>query len=296
MQIRAAGDSSSDVELAEEPRKINWWVPAGVLAAIAVSYLTPLMKTWISGGTPPAPTKFTTSSGLDSHPSFSPDGTELVYSSLREGKTMLYLQKIAPGGAEQSLNIAGSEPSWTPDGKSIAFAADGIFLMPSAGGKPRRVTSRGMSPAWANDSSRLAFVDGGKLFVVSTSGGDAALLIVGADITEPHFHPRAERIAYLSGGRLREIDLTSKQARALIDTGPPVECFAYANDGAFIYFVGGAAFHRLDLASLKTEMITRTKDATIRGLALNASGTRLAYTLVETPERGNIYLAGTPAR
>jgi serine/threonine protein kinase len=67
-------------------------------------------------------------------------------------------------GKKRLLVTFGYYPAWSPDGKYIAFTdhyyggtKSGLWLIPAAGGKPRRLTS-GIYPVWSRDSRRLFFL------------------------------------------------------------------------------------------------------------------------------------------
>ncbi len=81
----------------------------------------------IGGGTP---TNVTNSLYFQSDPVFSPDGTKLAFASNHEGTSSIYVAEFDPTGP--SLNAEGSwvrvssgatdgEPTWSPDGTTIAF-------------------------------------------------------------------------------------------------------------------------------------------------------------------------------
>jgi serine/threonine protein kinase len=71
------------------------------------------------------------------HPSWSPDGTKLVYSmgfALTNAVAMLDLQT----GKTELLTLPGKDPEWSPDGKTIAFTRSRILL------PPQRLTGLGI--------------------------------------------------------------------------------------------------------------------------------------------------------
>ena len=66
--------------------------------------------------------------GLDEvyNPSWSPDGTQVVFSALKGGLSDLFIYTLASGSVRQLTADAYADlhPAWSPDGKSIAFATD----------------------------------------------------------------------------------------------------------------------------------------------------------------------------
>lgn len=147
-------------------------------------------------------------------PAWSPDGRRLVTS---------YLERIWISGADgrggrpltgDSASVE-RDPAWSPDGKRIAFAADAgegfdLYLSASDGrGGPTKLTNAEGDdrwPSWMHDgrlvfSRRTNAFEPWRLFVVSTTGGEAAPLFADGDgdiEREPSVSPDGTRVAYIS--------------------------------------------------------------------------------------------------
>jgi len=60
----------------------------------------------------------------NAHPIFSPDGKRVVYSSLRDGVSGLYIKAVDGSGSEERVHSSGRAMvpmSWSPDGRFIVF-------------------------------------------------------------------------------------------------------------------------------------------------------------------------------
>lgn len=130
--------------------------------------------------------------GRDTSPAWSPDGSQIAFSSTRSGKPQIYVIPVA-GGEARALTtleqgVSGS-PFWSPDGRQIAFTAtpvappdlnkpyrltrrvyrfDGmgnldtavqsVYLVPAAGGEARQLTSDAQNHTlcgWSPDGTEL---------------------------------------------------------------------------------------------------------------------------------------------
>jgi Tol biopolymer transport system component/DNA-binding winged helix-turn-helix (wHTH) protein len=259
--------------MGEGPRKINWFVPVGALAAIILAWFMPYIKQWTAsrsttGPTAPRTQQFTTSKGLDMHPNFSPDGSAVVYASDKSGRFEIYVKQIA-SGSEIAITTGGKdsfEPAWSPDGATIAYTqhqSRGIYLVPALGGIPRKLTSFGSQPAWSPDSKRIVFRSEGittPAFPETQPGTASALWTIDAQgseepqpltkpnepagrHTEPAFSPAGRYLAFLSiqprrQAILWELDLTTGKMLPVTNEDPLPTAFAYAANGASIYMIG----------------------------------------------------------
>jgi dipeptidyl aminopeptidase/acylaminoacyl peptidase len=98
-------------------------------------------------------------------PSFSPDGRRIAYLASRPGTGQSLRVVSWDGGQPVTLatGVEGPEyPSWSPDGRFVAFAAGTpirVWVVSVAGGEPRLLTPAGGDyPEWSPDGRSIAYV------------------------------------------------------------------------------------------------------------------------------------------
>lgn len=122
-------------------------------------------------------------------PAVSPDGRRVIYASLRNNNSDIYVFDL-PSGTETRLTddpFYDISPSWSPDGTRIAYRKNGRSqddallvdqIVMNADGSNKQVISSGAqwranealaSLAWSPSSDRLAYVDATALVIVSVT-------------------------------------------------------------------------------------------------------------------------------
>lgn len=118
-------------------------------------------------------TKITSNSNINTYPSFSPSDDNIVYESNKSGRRCLYVYNIFTGFDRKLPCGNGSpqiyaQPSWSPDGKSIAFLKqmNGLFhigLMDANGDNERIIYSDYYlaQPLWLPNGDGIMFTGKG---------------------------------------------------------------------------------------------------------------------------------------
>ena len=207
----------------------------------------------------------TSNLGLETQPSFSPDGHQIAYVWNGDGRQQVYVKLI---GNETSLKLtsgAGDDfsPTWSPDGRSVAFLRvsptdRGIFIVPAIGGAERKVFSplgkieweRG-SLSWSPDGKRLIFPDGksakspSSIYSLDLETMDARPITsppstIDGDF-DPSFSPDGAKFAFVRGtdAAARDIyvqNIEGGEPRRLTFDNRFVSGLAWSADGASIIF------------------------------------------------------------
>lgn len=150
--------------------------------------------------------RITNHPAVDTDPTFAPDGARIAFVSNRaDNRFELYITDAQGGGPVRRLTtgLGGDvrSPSWSPDGKKIAFsvgdrAASDLYVLDLPTGAVRQLTKnagRNATPAWSPRGTYLAFAsdrDGGSfgIYTMLADGSNVVCVTREARISDSQ-HP-----------------------------------------------------------------------------------------------------------
>lgn len=169
----------------------------------------------------------------DGSPSWSPDGTKIVFYSERDGNSEIYVMGADGSNPTRLTYTAASEgyPNFSPDGKKISFDTDRdgnfeIYVMNADGSNPTRLThntARDVSASWSPDGKKIAFMSDRRgefrIWVMDADGSNPAQVTDSGSNWFPCWSPDGSRLAYHVGRDIHVLNMKeSNQARL---TGDP---------------------------------------------------------------------------
>jgi hypothetical protein len=157
--------------------------------------------------------RLTVNSATDDEPAWSPDGSKIAFTSLRDaGNSEIYVMNADGSNQVRLTNdpAADAHPSWSPDGSKIAFVSDrgghvDIYAMHADGTNPVQLTNDGATPtpkgdpAWSGQGT-IAFwrtVAGEKnIWAMDADGSNPRAVTTNGNNSQPAWSPDGTRLTY----------------------------------------------------------------------------------------------------
>lgn len=223
------------------------------------------------------------SAAEDDQPAFSPDGEQIAFRSSRDGGGIFVMGRT--GEAVRRLTRAGFNPSWSPDGRSIVFATEGVDINPQnstgrsglaivrvAGGDPMPLDIQARDavlPRWSPHGTRIAFMarlgnpPRSDIRTIAPGGGDSVPVTEDVPIDwNPVWSPDGRHLYFGSdrGGTMNlwRVAIDEQTGRPLSQPEP------ITTPGAFVGHIAVAADGRLAFASM-------ARSANIQKLSIDPS-------------------------
>lgn len=230
---RIARELESDIPPAR--RTLRPWLYTAVAVALAIGTGLYLQRAGLPLIPPTRAVPFTTLSGQQNFPAFSPDGDKVAFSWVgpprQDGLPAMniYVKSILTGETVQVTSGPTEDryPAWSPDGSQLAFhrttptgflemvvAFPGVLPGPPGGGAERKLADVGVGFAWSPDGNEIAYVapyapaGNGGILVRSLKTGEVR------QFTSPQ--PRGERwVAWSPDGKQLAFTRNMTPAREL---------------------------------------------------------------------------------
>jgi Tol biopolymer transport system component len=211
------------------------------------------------------PTNLTADSPSDdTQPAYSPDGERIAFRSNRDGGGIFIMG--ASGESVRRLTDFGYNPSWSPDGKQIVCAVEGV-TSPSSRRNPK-------SELWAVE--------------LATQN---KRLITEGDAVQPSWSPNGHRIAYWNrhkGGQRDIWTISPNTGDSVQVTDDPFEDWnpVWSPGGGYLFFVslrgGNQNVWRVAIEEQTGKVLSKPEPVTLpsssaQHICLSGDGKRIAY-------------------
>ena len=227
----------------------------GVLGRIAfTSNRDGNFEIYTIGSSDAAPTRLTNSPEIDDRPSWSHDGTKIVFERILSSKPDIFVMNANGSGQTNVTNSSAYDTgaSWSPDGGHIVFASDRVggrlqvwTMKPDGSGLTQLTNAAGISdsPSWSPDGSYIAFEstrDGSReIYIMKTDGSAQTRLTFNDNNYGPHWSPDGSKIVWyrndglwtMNANGAAKIQLTHDVGPLVLDGHP-----SWSPDGTMIVF------------------------------------------------------------
>ncbi|MFZ5903228.1 MAG: protein kinase domain-containing protein [Chloroflexota bacterium] len=184
-------------------------------------------------------------------PSFSPDGSMILFSSNKSGTWQIY-SMASSGGSLRQLTFGADDafgPDMSPNGQIVykigTPEADSIWVMNSDGSGAYHVYGNGWDPVWSPDGSKILFASGefnsAQLYIINANGSGLMQLTNMANIRGRSDWSIQNLIAFYAGPSWqRNLYIIGSDGSNLtqLTNGGNSQAPSFSPDGEWIVFTG----------------------------------------------------------
>jgi len=177
----------------------------------------------------------------DTQPQWSPNGTQVVFLSVRPGVATVGAAAVSGGGDRliPGIPVGPRSPDWKYVSYQREFGNDLWTVVSKVDGSDAHRIVESLPITWSPDSSRIAFGDADGL-VVSEPDGSGRRIVVSGPAYDPAWSPDMRHIAYFHEG----IHVVSAAGGGDTTVSPqrlatPTEQPAWSPDGTRVAYWGG---------------------------------------------------------
>jgi TolB protein len=166
------------------------------------------------------------------------------------------------------VELAASQPSWSPDGKKLAFVKGGnIQTCTVSSGSCGALTDTGVAgsePVWSPDGTKIAFVTGSTIHTMTSSGGSDTAITSTTTDASPSWSADGSQLVYTRNGAIAKVVASAGGTVTVITTTGVSSSAqpAWSPDGSTIAFESSSQIYVVAAAGgTVTQVTTSTTDS-----------------------------------
>ena len=192
------------------------------------------------------------------------DATEPSLSA--DGRTLAFARDgvwmANADGTDMRQVVAEDYASWpavSPDGRQVVFSGDGLTVIQSDGTGKRTLHPRGAASSWSPDGRRIVFDERQRLFVINADGSGARPLTSPGrrNDGDPAWSPDGRTIAFVRDGDVYLIPAGGGTPRRLTRTERFEEAVSWARDSRSLVFESDYEIYSMPVDGRAARRLTR---------------------------------------
>jgi Tol biopolymer transport system component len=210
--------------------------------------------------------------------------TRIVFESDRDGSSEIYIMNADGSQVSRLTTNGGSDPTWSPDKKQIAYACPGGFCIMKPDGSQQsplpNIPAGSWEPTWSGDGKWIAFTSDYEIYKIKVDGSGLTNLTnnQAADY-HPSFSPDSKRIAFVSERENNTVEIYVMNAdgtnpERITHTGFATMPSWSADSDRITYFCNGMCVMNADGSS---QIVLLNDPKYTDQAAWSPDGTRMAF-------------------